>query len=51
MLMLVSGQSDKSHAQMDSAAGDMTMLAILSGVILMLGYMTFDSFTSNWQVT
>lgn len=45
----ITGQSGKS-VQVDTVGDDMTTFAIFSGLILMIGYMAFDSFTSNWQV-
>nr|CAB3266234.1 adenosine 3'-phospho 5'-phosphosulfate transporter 1-like [Phallusia mammillata] len=40
-----------SHAHTDSVddVQSTTVYVLLSGFILMLGYMAFDSFTSNWQ--
>lgn len=48
LFLLSQGHSGK-ETQMDSLGGDMTTLALFSGFILMVGYMAFDSFTSNWQ--
>ena len=51
LFLLSSGSgSAQDSSGLDSAGAYSPMVASFSGLILMLGYMAFDSFTSNWQV-
>ena len=52
-LFLFDGNAEKSAASSSGAFLDGSYASLIgsaSGFILMIGYMTFDSFTSNWQV-
>jgi len=51
-LFLFDGSSEKKVAAANAMMDDSysSLFGSVSGLILMLGYMTFDSFTSNWQV-
>ena len=51
-LFLFDGNSEKKAAAASAMLDDSysSLFGSISGLILMLGYMTFDSFTSNWQV-
>ncbi|CAK8692289.1 unnamed protein product [Clavelina lepadiformis] len=50
LFLLSSGSgSAQDSSGLDSAGAYSPMVASFSGLILMLGYMAFDSFTSNWQ--
>jgi len=48
LFLLSQGQAHDTTSHTDNTYSPLVML--LSGLLLMLGYMTFDSFTSNWQV-
>ena len=51
-LFLFDGATEKkavtTHALIDESYS--SLFGSASGLLLMLGYMAFDSFTSNWQV-
>ena len=51
-LFLLAQQSAPEPHSVDVATiGSPPVFIAVSGLVLMLGYMTFDSFTSNWQVS
>ena len=47
---LLGQQSDHSAAPTSGENVYGEGIVVFSGFVLMLGYMAFDSFTSNWQV-
>ena len=51
-LFLFSNSDSSKHAASASLIGDeySSLIGSASGFLLMIGYMAFDSFTSNWQV-
>ena len=50
LFLLSNGGSSKNAPAVLNDSDYSSAMASFSGLILMMGYMAFDSFTSNWQV-
>jgi len=49
LFLLAQKSAPEPHTIDVATLGNPSMFIAVSGLVLMLGYMTFDSFTSNWQ--